>query len=361
MEQQFQQVINTVMQLPSNQKAAKIASNYGLNITSVSWEDCARDEDSCVGPNISDMTLQIQENCLPVIRNPNFSDLTWDIPMENIPLLVGNETGDPLYQITLKEYLEHLRIYLHDPSSWPGESHSLLAPERDSHVVASAQACLLPVIKGAESVFNVCLYNYQSTAENPAVLAIVATSNGTSAQIVDEGVKKLFFNNNGQRASFVAQRLSDNRKERGASEGGAMSQQEKAQNLVMIIQVPLICENIFCEGCSSDESCEDDGGEEDDCDIEDAIIKVGANEGEYTEIDGKKMERDPAYPVRVTLQYYKATSNAEVTDEVMFSIAQQLTKAQEQGDGAGSLVAPGNSGRPTEWIYDNNNPDIDEQ
>lgn len=36
---------------------------------------------------------------------------------------------------------------------------------------------------GQETSFNVALYNYQSTRENPAVLAIVATSKGTSAQV----------------------------------------------------------------------------------------------------------------------------------------------------------------------------------
>jgi hypothetical protein len=353
------------MTLPSNPEASRVADNYGLAIQSVTWEDCARWKGSSVGPNISDMTLQIAGNRLPVIRHPNFTDLTWDVPMESIPLVVGNEAGEPLYQINLKEYLEHLRMYLHNPDDWTGLNNSLYAPDRDSNVVMSAQACFLPVVKGAESIFNVCLYNYQSTEEHPAVLAIVATSNGTSAQIINGRDKQLFFNNNGLRASFVAQRLSDNRAERGVSEEGEMSAEERAQNLVMIIQVPLKVPEVYRRSSSEGKGKAGGGGggggmfgvkkkgcfeRRSQAGVEDAIIKVGDNEGPYTEIGKKSIERDDRYPVRVTLQYYKSTDTAEVTDDVMFVIAEQLTRAREQGVAAGSLVLPGHSGRSTEWV-----------
>ncbi len=45
-----------------------------------------------------------------------------------------------------------------------------------------ARACRL---QGGEAKFNVNLYNYQSRQGDPAVLAIVATAQGTSAQIVN--------------------------------------------------------------------------------------------------------------------------------------------------------------------------------
>ena len=67
--------------------------------------------------------------------------------MDKIPLVVGNETGGALTTITLAEYLEHLRQYLHNPRGWTGSESSLLIPERDSHVIMSAQACFLPVPK----------------------------------------------------------------------------------------------------------------------------------------------------------------------------------------------------------------------
>lgn len=130
------------------------------------------------------MTLQVQESRLPIIRSPNFQDVTWDVPMEAIPLVVGNEKGGNLHITTLQDYLKNFRDYLHKPSGWTGTNNSLLAPERDSHVIMSAQACFLPIPAGEEATFNVAIYNYQSTATDPAVLAIVASSRGTSAQVL---------------------------------------------------------------------------------------------------------------------------------------------------------------------------------
>ncbi len=129
------------------------------------------------------VTLQVEGRQLPVIRSPNFEDLTWDIPMEKIPLVVGNEKGGNLHTVTLKQYLENFRNYLHKPNGWKGHKTSLLAA-RDSHVVTSAQACFLPIPATDEAKFNVAIYNYQTRAKDPAVLAIVASSKGTSAQIL---------------------------------------------------------------------------------------------------------------------------------------------------------------------------------
>ena len=107
----------------------------------------------------------------------------------------------------------------------------------------SSQACFLPVPKEKECTFNVSLKNYFNNKDNPSVLAIVATSSGTSAQLLEDGMSleggKLYFNNNGQKASFLAQRLSDNRRERGVSIDAPISSQEREQNIILIIQVPL--------------------------------------------------------------------------------------------------------------------------
>lgn len=130
------------------------------------------------------MTLQVDGRMLPVIRSPNFEDLTWDIPMEKIPLVVGNEKGGNLHTVTLKQYLDNFRNYLHQPNGWKGHRTSLLAAARDSHVVTSAQACFLPITASDETKFNVAIYNYQTRSDDPAVLAIVASSKGTSAQVL---------------------------------------------------------------------------------------------------------------------------------------------------------------------------------
>jgi hypothetical protein len=54
-------------------------------------------------------------------------------------------------------------------------------------------------------------------------------SQGTSAQVVQDGSQKLYFNKSGEKASFIGQRLSDNRKERGVATEGEMTKEEKQQ------------------------------------------------------------------------------------------------------------------------------------
>jgi len=225
----------------------------------------------------------------------------------------------------------------------------------------SAQACFLPVPKGEEASFNVAIYNYQTTPGDPAILALTATSQGTSAQIVDEAGfhgQRLFFNKNGERASFLGQRLSDNRKERGEATTGKMTKTEKQQNMVMIIQVPLAQKRPApVDDCLTNEECEGggcwddcDGESDEEADVEDAIIKIGESEGVFREIGDLDISRDPRFPVRVTLQFYKATANGVVDTESMETIAKQLDNSKKYADEIGSLVVSGNTNRATETI-----------
>ena len=78
-------------------------------------------------------------------------------------------------------------------------------------------------------------------------------------------------------------------------------------------------------------------------------MRHGKVEGPFTEIDGLEIERDDRYPVRVTVQFYKATSNGVVSEDDMADIAAQINKVCQQADYVGSLVVEGRTGRPTEY------------
>jgi len=82
-------------------------------------------------------------------------------------------------------------------------------------------------------------------------------------------------------------------------------------------------------------------------DVEEAIIKVGDSEGRFREIGNVAIERDHSFPIRVTLQYYKATSNGVCDDSHIRDICNQLKESRKFGSSIGSLVV-GNSNRPTE-------------
>lgn len=369
-----------------------LAQEYGLDIVNVAWEDTGRYDNSSVGPNISDVTIQVPRpipgtddytlSLMPVIRFPNFSDTTGDVDIDEIELPIGNEEGRDRYAVPLTEYLDNIGDYL-SFGARPNRNLSLLA-ERDTHVLVSAQAAFLPVPEDGQATFNPVIFNYQSYAENPAVLTIVVTSEGTSATIIDNerdsfgdsGAwgQRLFFNEDGQRASFTADRASDVRSggrglfdaEDSFADGGSGSDetvdspQVGDADVVMIIQVPLKHEALQYEQFEGDYAFESAESADDaaapSAELERAVIGHGPVEGPFTELDGIKIERDPDFPVRITVQFYKATATGEVTAGDMATIANDIERVYNEADFVGSLVTDGLTGRPTEYDGDHNQP-----
>jgi hypothetical protein len=206
------------------------------------------------------------------------------------------------------------------------------------------------------------LFNYQSYAGDPAVLAIVATREGTSATIIDNlrdafpaGMtwgQRLFFNQDGERASFTGQRLSDFSGDETSPRSGTGGE-DGGLNLVLLIQVPLRQKNPMPRAMATGEGmmamAAPSAAMEAKSDLEAAVIGHGPVEGPYTEVDGLAIERDPRFPIRVTVQFYKATGNGLVSESDMAEIADQIRRVYDQADYVGSLVVDGPSGRPTEY------------
>ncbi len=375
----YHEVIERTRSMIHNPEAQRLAQQYGLNILDITWEDTARYHNSAVGPNISDMTIQIQQynprtkgyelSLMPVIRFPNFSDRTADIPLERFFIFVGNEKGQSLQRVNLKEFLGNFRNYLHNPRSWAGNGRSLLA-DRDSHVLVSAQACFLPIPPQGEATFNPVLFNYQSYEKNPAVLAILVTRQGTSATVIDNQRdafaagqtwgQRLFFNKNGERASLVGQRASDFGVSSGGREMTSAQAEAAGMNMVMLIQVPLKqppwprpAMPFFPMAAPTLMKAAPSAGRSN---VEAAVISYGAVEGPFTEIDNLPIERDPRFPIRVTVQFYKATDNGVVSAKDMRHIKDQIAKVYSNADYVGSLVIDGDTGRPTEYTGSKQEP-----
>lgn len=370
------EAIDRTAKMVRAKEPAKLARKHGLDVVDLTWEDTGRYKGSCVGPNISDMTIQVSNasrsrvTCMPVIRHPNFSDKTADISIDDILLRVGNEKGAALSNVTLREYLRDLRKHLSNPSSWKGKETSLLAP-REKEVLVSAQACFLPVPTDDKADFNPVLFNYQSYAGAPAVLAIVATREGTSATIIDnqrDGFgagrawgQRLFFNQNGERASFTGTRMT----EFVAAGGDATDKvdtmeaaRSKGLSCVMLIQVPLeqpqrarasmpMC---LAAPAAAFDQCASRCPDEDA--LDEAVIGHGDVEGPFTEIDNLAIKRDARFPIRVTVQFYKATSTGHITAAEMESLAQQIDSVYKDAKAVGSLVTEPDRGRSTEWDDD---------
>jgi hypothetical protein len=375
----YKKVVDDTAAMVSQAEAQALAKKYGLEILPVTWEDTGRYKGSSVGPNISDMTIQIQQmdpkteqfhlTCMPVIRYPNFADKTADIHPDKFFLLVGNESGKELRKVSLSEFLGDIRQFMSDPKSWKGDRKSLLASKRDTHVLVSAQACFLPVPKEGLAEFNPVLFNYQSYKGDPAVLTILVTREGTSVTVIDNTRdrfqagqtwgQRLFFNQKGQRASLTGKRLSDflAGREGETDHGGKPTVTAAGQaglNMVLLVQVPLKQKKPMVREYYGTTDAGGGGGgfyleRAARSDVEEAVIGHGKVEGPFTEVDGLEIERDDRFPIRVTVQFYKATSNGVVSPEDMEAIAKQIQRVYEEADYVGSLVVGGATGRPTEY------------
>ena len=384
---QHMDLVRNVSRMTNDLQSRKLANKFEMDIQNVSWEDTGRSKNSSVGPNISDLTISVEskdpltqrkkQTAMPVIRYPNFSDKTADVSPRDLTLLVGNEKGQPLKRISLQQFLENPTDYLHDPKSWKGLKRSLIA-NRDKQVLVSAQAAFLPVPRKGKASFNPVIYNYQSSANDPAVLTVLATPEGTSVTLVtdagDRFGQTLYYNDNGKAAVFTGERKSEALERR--KNGGKIRKQSGASvadeslNLVMLIQVPLKTKKRSTpqpvefyeddeESFEGDEGAFYDDAEEDfaddsfaadeSVDLEEAVISFATANGQYREIGGLEITRDERFPVRVTIQFYQATTSSRLDHRSIKRLAQNIRSVYNNANAIGSLVTGGATGRITEY------------
>lgn len=375
----YKDAITRTASMVSDSQAQQLANRYGLQIMNITWEDTGRYKGSSVGPNISDMTIQVgaldpqtermNVTAMPVIRFPNYEDKSCDLDPRDFTLLVGNHKGQDLKRISLYEFLEHPDLYLTNPDSWKSKAKRSFLSERDSKVLVSAQACFLPVPKQGKAQFNPVIFNYQSYEKNPAVLTVLVTREGTSVTVIDNKRdafasgsmwgQRLFHNENGQRTSLTGERESDFRAHNNnhtPSVGNDNSgKRESGLNMVLLIQIPLKQkprprrEPIYVMSPNAKAGSVPEMTRRMDSNVENAVIGHGDVEGPFTEIDNLEIERDPRFPVRVTVQFYKATSNGIVSEQDIREIKAQIDRVYAQSDYVGSLVTEGETGRVTEY------------
>jgi hypothetical protein len=373
----YDRVVDRVASMVGDPNAQRLAREHGLQILNVLWEDTGRFQGSSVGPNISDVTIEVvggdgqnpRPALMPVIRFPNFDDKTADVRLDKFFIRVGNESEEAREQvISLKQFLEDPARYMSFPDAGRIASGSLLAP-RDTHALVSAQAAFLPVPRGGKAQFHPVIFNYQSSARNPAVLTILITRQGTSMTVVDNARdtvaggsswgQRLFFNAGGQRAPLTAERLSDVQSNGATSNGESAASLGDDANLLMLVQVPLKYRPrprrsfapMFDSAAPMAAAPKMEQSLRAAPDMEVAVLGHGDLEGPFTELDGLAVERDPRFPIRVTVQFYQATSQADVGSANMQKLASQISRVYQAGDYVGSLVVPGPAdlGRPTNW------------
>lgn len=224
--------LGQVYRLAHNSEVVRLAEGFGLSVVDVAWEDTSRWQHSAYGANITDATLRVrgQQARCSIIRNPNFEDQTCDFNIGHFKVKTGNEKGARLETKPLQTYLNQLF------SASCGVRDAIGA---NKEILVAPQTCVLPLQDGT-CTFNMELFNYQANEDYPAILAVVCTDEGTSAQVATQsGPQKLFFNRNGRACDFFAERLKHVREREGRALDGAMNAQEEERNILLLFQVPL--------------------------------------------------------------------------------------------------------------------------
>jgi hypothetical protein len=394
--QEYGRVIAKVTNMVSDSDLTSRVRRRNLSLVNVTWEDTGRAQGSALGPNISDLTLQVrrrdpsgrfESSIMPVIRPPNFTDRTGDVPSDRFFVRVGNEQGQNLRSIPLTDVLKNLKGFASKPDSILGDGNVFAA--RDTHFLVSAQAVFLPIPKSGKAQFNPVLFNYQSAPGSPAVLTILVTRQGTSMQVIENKSEdataagwgqELYFDNKGQRAAFTAERKSDV-VQRIEAQGGPKTEDDKSAlqkgaDVLFLVQIPLKHAQLGRLGgampsgvggggapmsaaapaaappakSASKKGAARGAPADEGSDVENAVLGHGPNVGPFNEGHSLKIERDPKFPIRITVQFYKATSNGSVSDIDLDSISRSIGSVYEHADAVGSLVMPdGDPRRPTAW------------
>lgn len=370
----YHEVVRSVSSMVSDRGAQHLASARGMNFVNVMWEDTGRYQGSSVGPNISDVTIEVeagkgQRYLMPVMRFPNFSDKTGDVDIDKFFLRVGNEKeGRAMQTISLRQFMARPDRYMSLPDKGRIKGGSLLS-KRDDKVLTSAQAAFLPVPRGGKATFHPVIFNYQSYDKNPAVLTLLVTRQGTSMTIIDNQRdtvgggswgQRLYLNHHGQRAPLTAERLADVKARGTTSNGESAASLGDDANLLMLIQIPLVVKRrpmmVYDEAdmapapmATTSVARRTRSGGESDVDV--AVLGHGPTQGPYTELDGLTIERDSRFPVRVTVQFYQATSNGVVSAADVSRLSDQIERVYARADYVGSLVVPTRKDleRPTNW------------
>jgi len=333
----------------------QICKSYGLSVHEVGWDDCGRDFMSSTGSNITDSTLVVDGMKVPIIRYGNFKDMVCYKSLKEFKVVVGNEREERMkHEIPLEDYLGDMESYTtaarpeKDAVSFLVDRDEDKAEEpclEDQEVIVSCQACLIPCKKGEKMHFKVNLKNYQSTAKQPAVLCIVATEAGTSAQLLHGKDQTVGFNAEGFHAPFEFQRSSDFKAELKEDDPNITMEEVDAKmeacHSIKIIQVPLkhssprfgsysyscipetsfMGESSFGAGPSFGISIRAKGG----CTAESGVVRTGKKTdkpfvefGEFSTV-----RRDDNLPIRITILHYYGYDNEDMFES---TAAKQLVK-----------------------------------
>jgi hypothetical protein len=301
---------------------------YNLCLEFVKGEDKSSKSE---GPNMSDITIDIGNISFPIINTNIFRSPYLSMSINRFTVSVGNEkpiTEAIMKRISFIEYIQDLNKYI--SSNIIG---SMLIP-RDEIIITSVQTSILPDI--AEKIhFNIRIHNYEYNKTDPAVLVITASSQGTSAQLVTEYRQKIYFNANGKRSPFCVAYGKLNKSEKKETEQTKQIKQpvsfeDMSGECIFIFQIPL-----------KQKTRPDDISKNNIVPVYKSVNQsTSASPSDvWTGTSSKfTLERNTAYPIRCTIQYYHGASSTNLSDNSVADMSQKIWRLYNEADARDALL-----------------------
>lgn len=200
---------------------------------------------------------------------------------------------------------------------------------------------------------------------------MAVVENWSGDQSYQQWGQQLFFNDEGQQTTFTGERRSTvkERIESGRAKKGDAGALDAGSDMVMIIQVPLVHDEptwgyddapmaesaappapSAAGGLADASSSAPASKRRASSDVETAVVGHGEKLGPVREFAGNSLRRDERFPIRVTVQFYRATSNGVVNESDLADVKRDIDRVYANGDFVGSLVVPKDDRpRPTAW------------
>ncbi|CAN5371501.1 hypothetical protein BH09MYX1_BH09MYX1_22660 [soil metagenome] len=325
-----------------------------------------------------------------------------------------HDSGEELKTVALTDVLKNLKEFTSLPKSIKGAGNMLAARDSHFLVSAQAIFLPIPKREKAEFnpvLYN--YQSAPGSPADLAILvtrqgtSIQVIENRAEDATATGWGQELYYNNRGQRSAFTAERRSDVVK-RIEDQGGPLTEDDRTAiargaDVMFLIQVPLKHKNAGylngmgygapVYGSGSGYGYGGGGADLDTLgsvkgdsakpasksaampaptaaaqsqglmtlgqgraelsaqpDVEQAVVGHGPNLGPFTEGHDLDLVRDAQFPIRITVQFYKATSNGVVGNEDLDMIRRTIADVYKHADAVGSLVIPeGDKARPTAW------------
>ena len=366
----YKDLIQKTVNMTINPKILNMISEKGLSIINVAWNELSGQKKKESVFDVSDITVQVAAfnpsnniyffNSVPEIRYPDFNDRTSEVAIDKLFLYTGNEKGNRLQAVCLNDILENVPKYLTRASSWKSKNKSLIL-KNEKYIRINAQVSLLPVSSEGTADFTPVIFNQKAFKNNPAVLSILATKNGTSITVIDNAMdifepgqsfgQKLFFNKNGLKTNLNIKRNLNEISETDESKSEKLKETKtnKDINIFTVIQVPLKQKNPqTSKTAQAGLALEFYSGSN----IENTAEGLKKNQGPFREIDNLSIERDFNQPIIMTVQFLKTIVSSDISDKEISEIKTLIDRIYSNPDYIYSLLIANIPDKPSESSKD---------